>query len=414
MAINFPATPADGDTHEGYVWVAAENAWRRLPEAPAMDIENLNNVSVTSPADGESLVYDSTAGEWVNADATVDVYDVDTLSTGYFMIPTGGDGNRPATSLNGYIRFNTDSGFPEWYSEESGSWIGFNQSPSFEVNYLVVAGGGSGGGGGGNTYAGGGGGAGGYRSSILGESSGGGSSAETSLNVLTDQSFAVTIGAGGSGGNTGWTDGNNSVFGSITSIYGTKGGGTGVNVSGLTGGSGGGGSAGSAGASGTVSQGFSGGVGASGGGIEPGGGGGGAAQAGENANTDGSGYGGDGGLGIDSFVTGSSVGRAGGGGGGASSGGTAGSATDGAGAGGAANQNGTSASANTGGGGGGCGYHGSGSSRSGGNGGSGIVIVKYPLDKNISIGPGLTASTSVVGSNKVTVFTAGTDSVTFS
>jgi hypothetical protein len=39
-----------------------------------MDIENLNNVSVTSPADGESLVYDSATGEWINADATVEVY----------------------------------------------------------------------------------------------------------------------------------------------------------------------------------------------------------------------------------------------------------------------------------------------------------------------------------------------------
>ena len=54
MAINFPASPNNGDTHEGYIWVAAENAWRRVQSIPDTAIEDLNNVSVTSPADGES------------------------------------------------------------------------------------------------------------------------------------------------------------------------------------------------------------------------------------------------------------------------------------------------------------------------------------------------------------------------
>src|SRR5210317_986576 len=141
MAINFPATPADGDTHEGYVWVAAENAWRRLPEAPAMDIENLNNVSVTSPADGESLVYDSATGEWINADATVEVYDVDTLSTGYFMMPAGTEVQRPASPSNGYFRFNEDTGQPEWYSEGFAQWFKFNEVPKVvsTFEYLVIA-----------------------------------------------------------------------------------------------------------------------------------------------------------------------------------------------------------------------------------------------------------------------------------
>jgi hypothetical protein len=47
------------------------------------------------------------------------------------------------------------------------------------------------------------------------------------------------------------------------------------------------------------------------------------------------------------------------------------------------------------------------------NGGSGIVIIKYPSDKTLTVGAGLTSSTATVGDFKVTSFTAGTDTVTF-
>jgi hypothetical protein len=57
---------------------------------------------------------------------------------------------------------------------------------------------------------------------------------------------------------------------------------------------------------------------------------------------------------------------------------------------------------------------GSGLNDTGGNGGSGVVILRYPSDYTISIGAGLTASTSTVGANKVTTFTAGTDTISFS
>jgi hypothetical protein len=48
-----------------------------------------------------------------------------------------------------------------------------------------------------------------------------------------------------------------------------------------------------------------------------------------------------------------------------------------------------------------------------GAGGSGIVILRYPVSRLITIGPGLTGTTSIVGSNKVTVITAGTGNVSF-
>jgi hypothetical protein len=50
----------------------------------------------------------------------------------------------------------------------------------------------------------------------------------------------------------------------------------------------------------------------------------------------------------------------------------------------------------------------------GGNGGSGVVILRYSNAFTISNpGGGLTFSTSTVGSDKVTTFTAGTGSIQF-
>jgi hypothetical protein len=48
-----------------------------------------------------------------------------------------------------------------------------------------------------------------------------------------------------------------------------------------------------------------------------------------------------------------------------------------------------------------------------GNGGSGVVILRYSQDYLINIGAGLTASTAVSGSDRVTTITAGTGEVTW-
>jgi hypothetical protein len=64
---------------------------------------------------------------------------------------------------------------------------------------------------------------------------------------------------------------------------------------------------------------------------------------------------------------------------------------------------------NTGGGGGGGGQ----TSGNGANGGSGVVIVKYPDTITLTIGAGLTSSTTSAGGFKVTTFTAGTDVISF-
>jgi len=290
--------------------------------------------------------------------------------------------------------------------------------PLVDIDYLIVAGGGGGGG----TYHGGGGGAGGYRNSYNNEASGGGQGSETSLSLDLNTNYTVTIGAGGSGGyganglNAAGNSGSNSVFSTITSIGG--GGGGSYRDQPSTGGSGGGSSreetayntgTGAAAVTTPVVHGYAGGdgIGQSG---EPfsAGGGGGAGAVGANGST----TGGNGGNGLASSITGSSVLRGGGGGGSTysatytpGSGGTGGGGN-------ASHSAGSSGTTNTGGGGGGS--ERDGGFYSGGDGGSGIVILRYPSAYTITVGAGLTSSTATDGSDKVTTFTAGTDSISFS
>jgi len=275
--------------------------------------------------------------------------------------------------------------------------------PTFiTVSYLVIAGGGGGGG----AFARGAGGAGGYRSSVSGENSGRGASAESTLALSKSTNYTITVGAGGANGggsDVGGSNGENSVFSTITSTGGGRGGGgsSGTHHGG-NGGSGGGSNYGGTAGTGTTGQGYDGGVGSTNGNTYGGGGGGGAGAAGTNGA---GGVGGNGGNGVASSITGSSVTRAGGGAGGRYDSGTAGTA--GTGGGGAIGTNGT---ANTGGGGGGCNI-----STPGGNGGKGVVIIRWLTSSgSITVGAGLTAdSTGTDGSYSYKRFTDGSGNVSF-
>jgi hypothetical protein len=238
--------------------------------------------------------------------------------------------------------------------------------PTPTVEYLVVGGGGGGGG-----RHGGGGGAGGYRTA-----------SGLAVSVGT---YAVTVGAGGTGflnNDLGvaanGTSGNNSVFSSITSAGGGGGGGASSGLA-IAGGSGGGGQYGGSGAAGNTpstspSQGNSGGSASTTADAYPGGGGGGASAAG--ASFSGS-TAGNGGAGSSSSISGTATIYSGGGGGGSYINGTPGSG----GLGGGGNGSGTgtkggNGTANLGGGGGGGGNTDA-PNAGGGNGGSGIVIIRY-------------------------------------
>jgi len=281
----------------------------------------------------------------------------------------------------------------------------------FTADVLIIGGGG---GGGRDLYSPGGGcgaGAGGYR--------------EFTKKYYTGTSYTVTVGAGGAGGN-GYegqgSDGSNSSIEKIAHGGGGGGNTTWGGIAGRSGGSGGG-SGGSAGSSITPrcngsSQGNS-------GGLEYGGPGG-AAAGGGGAGASGTTNGGDG---ITSTITGSSVTRAGGGGGsgfsystpttGASGGsGGGGDGGDASWTLGAASANGGNGTVNTGGGGGGGGSTKDGSGGSyvpsnSGNGGSGFVCIKFPDTITITIGGGLTYTSSTSGGYTTVQFTAGTDTISF-
>jgi len=242
----------------------------------------------------------------------------------------------------------------------------FTPNSAFNVEYLIVAGGGGGGG-----RAGGGGGSGGVLTDVV---------------AVTAGVNTVTIGVGGVGGaadgSTKGTSGNNSVFDTIIATGGGGGGSGATEVGtqdGVDGGSGGGagatGAIGSVGA-GVAGQGHDGGLGEHSSGVSRSGGGGGGKEAvGQNSapNT-----GGDGGIGVASSISGSSVYYGGGGGGGTYTSAPNIFGTGGNGGGGDGGNNGTAPTvgvANTGGGGGGGSQGGSGDA--GEAGGSGIVIIRY-------------------------------------
>ncbi len=281
-------------------------------------------------------------------------------------------------------------------------------TPTFGVDYLVVAGGGGGAG-----DIGGGGGAGGLRTSY-GSTTGGGGSAEATLLLPIATDYTVTVGSGGAGvgSNTNGNNGSNSVFSTITSTGG--GGGSIYNTDGSSGGSGGGGGrrTGNGGSAITspIVQGYNGGNGTYYTSDGSGGGGGGAGGVGQSL----SGPSG-GGSSLSVSITGAPVDYAGGGGGGSGQGG--GNATGGgagAGTGGASGGGGSSASVNTGSGGGG----GANAGGAGGAGGSGIVILRYPNTFTLVVGSGsLTTgqlNTAVGTDEKYTSFTGGTGTISFS
>ena len=370
-----------------------------------------SSASLNVNGQAATFIYvDSTEG-WINVQ---NAEDTEVGTPPAFVAATGGTITTVCTNFKVHV-FNSPGTFTVTCA---GNSLGSNT-----VDYLVIAGGGSGGvanGGGG------GGGAGGYRFSdgtASGCYSAGPSPLGASALPVSAQGYPITVGGGGASqttnGQAKGNDGNNSIFSTITS---TAGGGAGggndrPNATGNPGGSGGGGGRGTCQPS-TPNPAF-GGTGNTppvsppqgnpgGNGSDPsvplgfpgnanlGGGGGGAGGAGESVNNPpypNAGKAGNGGIGLNSSITGTAVGRGGGGGGnseipggGTSLGGTGGfgpspasprtaafgggnGAQDGCGAGGV-----SSGTANTGGGGGGIDYpHSSGS----GAGGSGVVIIRY-------------------------------------
>ena len=434
-----PASPSVGDiwyrSDTSQTLIYYDSTWVEIGHSANIanflaDADADTKIQLEESSDEDTIRFDIAGSEKMALNASsLTVYDslsvgsgasassFDASGSGANLMPSGTTAERPGSPTAGMFRFNETTGEPEWYSSALSQWINFRSLPAVDISYLIVAGGGGGGGTPGGASASIGGGGGGGAGGLLSD-------------VIAASTFTVTVGAGGSGssGTSRGASGTNSSIadngGTTLTAVGGGGGGSYINT-GLSGGSGGGGGEDQSGGSGTAFQGNDGG---SGGGDNFGGaGGGGAGAAGSNST---GGAGAAGGIGVtstiisDTYATSISVGEvsggsvyfAGGGSGGAGqnasgadSGGTGGGGTGGKGS---PTTAPTSGSSNTGGGGGG-GAEINTSVNTGGNGGSGVVIIRYPNSLTPSVSVGLTSTTTTVGSDKVTVFTAGTGTVTW-
>lgn len=62
--LNFPLNPQDGDTYLDYVYRSTSNAWLREDD---MLLENIGDVSISSPSTGDAIVYSNLINKWINS-----------------------------------------------------------------------------------------------------------------------------------------------------------------------------------------------------------------------------------------------------------------------------------------------------------------------------------------------------------
>jgi hypothetical protein len=83
VALDFPSSPSNGQVFGQYVYDGTKEVWRLNPEAPNANLDNLNDVTITTPTDGQALVFDSASGDWINETpaSTVDSLTDTTITT---------------------------------------------------------------------------------------------------------------------------------------------------------------------------------------------------------------------------------------------------------------------------------------------------------------------------------------------
>jgi hypothetical protein len=63
-ALDFPSSPSDGQVYQSYFYDATKGVWRRSPELETLDLDNLSDVTLSTPANGQVLQYNGS--EWID------------------------------------------------------------------------------------------------------------------------------------------------------------------------------------------------------------------------------------------------------------------------------------------------------------------------------------------------------------
>lgn len=62
MPLDFPASPTNGQVYSGFYWDASAGIWRR--QLSPVELDDINDVNATAPADNDILVYNTSNSKW--------------------------------------------------------------------------------------------------------------------------------------------------------------------------------------------------------------------------------------------------------------------------------------------------------------------------------------------------------------
>jgi hypothetical protein len=91
MSVNFPNSPEDDDIFGGYIYDATKSVWKKLSTIASSSIDDLNDVTITSPANGQALIYDTSIEEWINQTLVEPVLTLEGLSDTNISEPNDGE-----------------------------------------------------------------------------------------------------------------------------------------------------------------------------------------------------------------------------------------------------------------------------------------------------------------------------------
>lgn len=114
-ALDFPTSPSNGDTYQNYVYDSTAGVWKRF--TAGLDLNDITDVTLTSPTDGQALVYDNATSNWVNGEgSTVPVLISETAP----VSPEVGELWLNSTEAKMYVYYN-DGTSAQWVAAVGGT-----------------------------------------------------------------------------------------------------------------------------------------------------------------------------------------------------------------------------------------------------------------------------------------------------